>query len=88
MRVVVTPGRRSQNQKMFFKIRTQMENAIKSKDHSFNLEIDEMQFLDMARSEVKLDFEANEAVVRVNEQIDKAIKNFESKYGKPELVAK
>jgi len=73
-------------QKMFFKIRKAMEEAIKVKDSSFNLEVEEFEFLNQVRNEVKLDFEANESIMRVNDQIEKAIKNFESKYGKAELA--
>lgn len=73
------------SQKMFYKIRSAMENSIKVKDPSFNLEIEEMEFLNLVRTEVKLDFEANEAIMRVNNKIDEAVKNFESKYGKGEV---
>ena len=80
-------GATLKDQKMFYKIRKAMDEAIKTKDASFNLEPEEFDFLDKVRVEVKLDLEANEAVIRVNEQIDKAVTNYESKYGKREMAS-
>lgn len=72
------------SQKMFYKIRKAMEEALKVKDKSFNLGVEEFEFLNKARNEVKMDLEANEAIMRVNEKIDQAQENFEAKYGKAE----
>jgi hypothetical protein len=76
------------DQRMFFKVRKAMEDAIKVGDTTFNLEPEEYAFIDKVRHEVKLEFEANEAIMRVNEQLDKARENYEKKYGKDAVIKK
>jgi hypothetical protein len=60
-------------QRLFYRIRTKLEAATKTQDTRLILEQDEFDFLELCRTDSKLDFQANEAIMRVNAMIDAAV---------------
>lgn len=61
-------------QRILFRIRKKLEGAVKTNDTRLILEQDEYDFVETCRNEARLDFKANEALMRVNDLLDKAIK--------------
>ena len=63
------------DQKLLYRVRQKLEAAVKTQDTRLVLEKDEYDFVDKCRNEAKLDVKANEAIIRVNNLIDKATSN-------------
>lgn len=61
------------DQKILYRIRQKLEAAVKTLDTRLVLDQEEYDFVNKCRTEAKLDFKANEAIIRVSDLVEKAV---------------